>query len=233
MWEPQIAAFASRHRVISYDVRGFGLSDAPRDPAAYSQTISVEDARALLETLGAASAAVCGLSMGGNIALNLALTHPEMVSRLILATPAPVRDAAAFKTRCEDYAQAADKGLEFFFDAVISTWAVFSDYGGQGDAQQKQLRDLVMAQHAHGMALTARHALATRKPVYALEPEMRRYACRRSSPTALATKPASSPASSRRARSPGPRSGASPTPPTASTSTNPTCSIKRFWILAS
>jgi pimeloyl-ACP methyl ester carboxylesterase len=57
---------------------------------------------------------------------------------------------------------------------VISTWPVFSDYGGQGAAQQKQLRDLVMSQPAHGMALTARHALATRKPVYALEPGMRK-----------------------------------------------------------
>lgn len=175
MWEPQIAPLARRHRVIAYDVRGFGLSDAPRDPASYSQALSVEDARALLEALGAAPAAVCGLSMGGNIALNLALTHPEMVTKLILCdTGAGSENAAAFKARCEEYAQAADKGLESFFDAVISTWPVFSDYGSQGDAQQKQLRDLVMSQHAHGMALTARHALATRKPVYALEPGMRK-----------------------------------------------------------
>jgi len=175
MWEPQIAALAQRHRVIAYDVRGFGLSDAPRDPASYSQALSVEDARALLEALGAAPAAVCGLSMGGNIALNLALAHPGSVTRLILCdTGAGSENAAAFKTRCEEYAQAADQGLEAFCNTVISTWSVFSDYGGQGDAQQKRLRDLVMGQHAHGMALTARHALATRKPVYALEPGMRK-----------------------------------------------------------
>jgi pimeloyl-ACP methyl ester carboxylesterase len=174
MWEPQIAALASRHRVIAYDVRGFGLSDAPRDPAAYSQALSVEDARALLETLGASPAAVCGLSMGGNIALNLALTHPQAVTKLILCdTGAGSENAAAFKTRCEEYARAADQGTESFFNAVISTWPVFSDYGGQGDAQHQLLRDMVMAQAGHGMALTARHALAKRKPVYALEPEMR------------------------------------------------------------
>ena len=175
MWEPQMAALARRHRVIAYDVRGFGLSDAPRDPAGYSQALSVEDARALLEALGAAPAAVCGLSMGGNIALNLALTHPETVTKLILCdTGAGSENAAAFKTRCEEYAHAADKGPEFFFNAVISTWPVFSDYGGQGDAQKQRLRDLVMAHTSHGIALTARHALATRKPVYALEPGMRK-----------------------------------------------------------
>jgi pimeloyl-ACP methyl ester carboxylesterase len=110
MWEPQIAALARRHRVIAYDVRGFGLSDAPREPASYSQALSVEDARALLETLGATPAAVWGLSLGGNIALNLALTHPETVTKLILCdTGAGSENAAAFKTRCEEYAQAADQ----------------------------------------------------------------------------------------------------------------------------
>jgi pimeloyl-ACP methyl ester carboxylesterase len=174
MWEPQLAALAQRHRVIAHDVRGFGLSDAPRDPAAYSQALSVEDARALLETLGATPAAVCGLSMGGNIALNLTLTHPDTVTKLILCDTAGSENAAAFKARCEEYAQAADKSIESFFDALISTWPVFSDYSSQGDTQQKRLRDLVMAQPSHGMVLTARHALAKRKPVYALEPEMRK-----------------------------------------------------------
>jgi pimeloyl-ACP methyl ester carboxylesterase len=174
MWEPQIGALARRHRVIAYDVRGFGLSDAPRDPAAYSQALSVEDARSLLQALGAAPAAVCGLSMGGNIALNLALTHPNTVTKLILCdTGAGSEDATAFKARCEEYAQAADQSLESFFDAVVSTWAVFSDYGGQGEAQHRRLRELVMGQNARGIALTARHALATRKPVYALEAGMK------------------------------------------------------------
>ena len=174
MWEPQIAALARRHRVIAYDVRGFGLSDAPRAPAAYSQALSVEDARGLLQALGAAPAAVCGLSMGGNIALNLALTHPEAVTRLILCdTGAGSEDAAAFKTRCEEYAQAAEQSVESFFEAVMSTWPVFSDFGGQGERHRALLRDRVMAQPSRGIALTARHALATRKPVYALEPGMK------------------------------------------------------------
>lgn len=70
----------------------------------------MEDARGLLQALGAAPAAVCGLSMGGNIALNLTLAHPGTVTKLILCdTGAGSEDAAAFKTRCEEYAQAAEK----------------------------------------------------------------------------------------------------------------------------
>lgn len=173
MWEPQLAALGRRHRVIAYDVRGFGRSDAPRDAAAYSSAQSVEDARALLDALGAAPAAVCGLSMGGNIALNLALAHPEVVSALLLCdTGAGSEDPVAFGARCEEYAAAADRGMEAFFDAVL-TWRVFADYAEQGERQRALLRELVTSQSAHGIALTARRALATRPPVYALEAGMK------------------------------------------------------------
>ncbi len=53
LWDPELgpqaAALASRYRVVTYDVRGHGLSEAPRDPGVYSQPTSVEDLRALLE----------------------------------------------------------------------------------------------------------------------------------------------------------------------------------------
>jgi len=138
MWEPQMAALAARHRVIAYDVRGFGLSDAPKDPAKYSQAISVEDARALLGALGAAPAAVCGLSMGGNIALNLALSHPEAVSKLIACdTGAGSEDPAGFRARCEEYVAAAEQGVERFFDAVME-WPVFADYGRRGEQERER-----------------------------------------------------------------------------------------------
>ena len=173
MWEPQMAALAARHRVIAYDVRGFGLSEAPRAPECYSPALSVEDARALLESLGGAPAAVCGLSMGGNIAVNLALAHPRAVSALIACdTGAGSEDPAAFAARCEEYATAAERGIDAFIEAAFG-WTVFADYGAQGEAQTALLHELVRAQPAHGIALTARHALAPRKPIYALEAGLR------------------------------------------------------------
>ncbi len=173
MWEPQMPALSARHRVIAYDVRGFGLSDAPKDPAQYSQAISVEDARGLLAAIGAAPAAVCGLSMGGNIALNLALSHPEAVSKLIACdTGAGSEDPAGFRARCEEYVAAAETGVERFFEAVME-WPVFADYGKRGEGERGLLHELVLAQPAHGIALTARHSLATRRPIYALEAGLR------------------------------------------------------------
>jgi pimeloyl-ACP methyl ester carboxylesterase len=173
MWEPQMASLAARHRVIAYDVRGFGLSEAPREPERYSPGIAVEDARALLESLGALPAAVCGLSMGGNVAVNLALAHPRAVSALIACdTGAGSEDPAAFAARCEEYAVAAQRGIDAFVEAAFG-WSVFADYAAQGPAQAALLRELVRAQPPHAIASTARHVLAPRKPIYALEAGLR------------------------------------------------------------
>ena len=63
-WDVQVKALARAWRVVTYDVRGHGTSEAPADPAAYSQPISVADLRALLEHLKIRRTAVGGLSMG-------------------------------------------------------------------------------------------------------------------------------------------------------------------------
>lgn len=79
MWDDQFEAFARQHRVIRYDVRGFGRS-APPAGERYTNT---GDLKALLETLGLARADVLGLSMGGGIAIDFALTYPEATRALI------------------------------------------------------------------------------------------------------------------------------------------------------
>jgi pimeloyl-ACP methyl ester carboxylesterase len=79
LWEDQVDAFAQRFRTIRYDARGHGRS--PMTPGAFAPH---EDLRELLDALGIARAHLCGLSMGGGIALDLALEHPALVSGLVL-----------------------------------------------------------------------------------------------------------------------------------------------------
>jgi 3-oxoadipate enol-lactonase len=82
LWDEQFEAFARRYRVLRLDVRGFGKSaDAVE---AYQ---SHEDLYVLLKKLGIARAHLVGLSLGGRIAVDLALTHPEVVRSLVLAGP--------------------------------------------------------------------------------------------------------------------------------------------------
>jgi pimeloyl-ACP methyl ester carboxylesterase len=85
MWDDQVEAFARRHRVVRYDLRGFGASAPPVVDQPYTHA---DDLRALLTRFGTGRAAVIGLSMGGWVALEFALTYPEFVGALVLVDPA-------------------------------------------------------------------------------------------------------------------------------------------------
>ena len=79
MWEPQVKAFAQQFDVVRPDLRGFGDSELPPEP--YSM---LADLIALLDHLEIARAHVVGCSMGGTLAIDLAVEHPERVERLAL-----------------------------------------------------------------------------------------------------------------------------------------------------
>jgi pimeloyl-ACP methyl ester carboxylesterase len=77
-----LPALAERFRVIAFDNRGAGRSSAP--PGPYTTCQMADDAAALLDHLSIDGAHVIGLSLGGMIAQELALAHPERVDRLVL-----------------------------------------------------------------------------------------------------------------------------------------------------
>jgi pimeloyl-ACP methyl ester carboxylesterase len=83
LWYNQVPAFSKRYQVLTYDVRGFGKTEVSK--ADYSMALFAEDLYELLRALDIKSACVLGYSMGGRIALEFALTHPEMTVGLVLA----------------------------------------------------------------------------------------------------------------------------------------------------
>lgn len=85
-WAPQVAALARSNRVIAFDARGAGRSDAP--PGPYSTAQMAADALGLLDALGVQRAHVLGFSMGGLVAQRLAAGWPERVESLVLAASA-------------------------------------------------------------------------------------------------------------------------------------------------
>ena len=76
-------------RVIAYDARGHGLSEYSQRRADYSWAALAEDLRELMNAVGVQQASVCGTSMGAGVALQLALTEPARVERLLLRSPPP------------------------------------------------------------------------------------------------------------------------------------------------
>lgn len=81
-WESHVAAFQKGYRCISVDNRGVGASSKPAGP--YSTGQMADDYAGLIQALDLGRVRVVGISMGGAIAQELALRHPELVERLVL-----------------------------------------------------------------------------------------------------------------------------------------------------
>jgi len=86
-WEYQIGEMARSFRVIACDVRGHGRSDKP--PGPYSVAQFASDTAELLKILNAAPAHICGISMGGMIAFQLAVDFPEVAKSLVIVNSGP------------------------------------------------------------------------------------------------------------------------------------------------
>jgi pimeloyl-ACP methyl ester carboxylesterase len=89
MWQGQIEALSKRHKLVLWDMRGHGRSGYPDDPAAYSEALTVADMAALLDEVGAKSAIVGGLSLGGYMSLAFYRAHPERVRALLIIDTGP------------------------------------------------------------------------------------------------------------------------------------------------
>ena len=83
LWGDAALALGTRGRAIAYDRRGFGRSERP-EPFTTDVRTQADDAAALLDALGAGPAVVVGRSHGGEIAVDLALRHPDRVRALAL-----------------------------------------------------------------------------------------------------------------------------------------------------
>jgi pimeloyl-ACP methyl ester carboxylesterase len=94
MWDEQISVFAPRYQTIRYDIRGFGQSQIPAAPFAQQA-----DPAALLRAFNIEKAHVIGNSFGGKIAIDFALTYPEMVASLVLVAPSVGGDTPSPEVR--------------------------------------------------------------------------------------------------------------------------------------
>jgi 3-oxoadipate enol-lactonase len=100
-WEKQVTFFSKSYEVVTFDVRGHGQSDKPAGP--YSIALFTEDTAGLIRDLQIAPAHVVGLSLGGMIAFQLAVSDPVLLRTMTIVNSGPAMILRTFKQRFEIY----------------------------------------------------------------------------------------------------------------------------------
>lgn len=119
LWAPQLAALPAGWRGVAPDLRGFGGSDRPAE-RAYPMEQHAADMVALLDALGVERAVVCGLSMGGYIALALQRAAPARVRALVLADTRAEPDTAEARAQRAEQAAAIERdGAGAFLEGML------------------------------------------------------------------------------------------------------------------
>ena len=83
-WKDQLTEFGKNYQAVAVDLRGYNLSSKPADVEQYRAQYMVEDLRALIEQLGHKKCILVGHDWGGLVAWVFALTHPEMLEKVII-----------------------------------------------------------------------------------------------------------------------------------------------------
>jgi len=120
MWEPQMEALLRSYRVLRYDTRGHGQTEAPEGP--YSMGMLASDVRALLHALGIEKTHFLGISMGGMIGQRLALEAPEILNTLILCDTTSRIPPEAGPIWDERIRIAIEEGMEAHVSASLERW---------------------------------------------------------------------------------------------------------------
>jgi 3-oxoadipate enol-lactonase len=119
-WDDQAREFGRSFRVLRYDQRGHGATEAPS--GRYSFDTLIADAIALMDALGIKKAHFAGLSMGGATALGLAQQHPERLDKVIVCD-SPCQSTAVSSQQWEERIAVAEKqGMEALVEPTVTRW---------------------------------------------------------------------------------------------------------------
>jgi 3-oxoadipate enol-lactonase len=120
MWDGQVEEFKDSFRILLYDTRGHGASEAPQGP--YTLDMLAEDLRQLLAQLKIKRTHYVGLSMGGMIGQVVALTDPGVFDRVVLADTGHAQTPETRKQWDERIHTATTKGMQPLVQPTLERW---------------------------------------------------------------------------------------------------------------
>jgi len=161
-WDAQFLELAKAYRVVRYDARHHGLSQAGKEPFAPR-----EDLGTLIAALGLERPIVVGMSLGGRVAIDFAITHPEEISALVLVGPGlsgyRFSDPEVLAAERQQEAAAQRGDLEAFVESYQRAWT-------DGPKRAPGQVDPAVRARIHEMALNSVARLDESAPMMMLDP---------------------------------------------------------------
>ncbi|MGH7391220.1 MAG: 3-oxoadipate enol-lactonase [Candidatus Rokuibacteriota bacterium] len=149
MWDPQMAELTPRWRVLRYDTRGHGATEAPA--GAYSLGQLADDALALLDALKIRRTHWLGLSMGGMIGQTLALKAADRFASLVLADTSSRVPPEAKATWQERIKTAETQGMDPIVEPTIGRWFT-APFRERGEDVVDRVRAMIRGTNPRGYA---------------------------------------------------------------------------------
>jgi 3-oxoadipate enol-lactonase len=142
MWDEQIAALGDRFRILAFDTRGHGASDAP--PGPYTLELLADDLKGLLDGLAVARPHFCGLSLGGMIGQTFALRYPGVFASLALADTTSRYPKEAWPMWQERIGVAESKGMGPLAQPTLERWFT-EPFRNRNSGALERVRSLILA----------------------------------------------------------------------------------------
>src|SRR6185369_10518802 len=150
LWTEQNPALSNSNRIIAPDLRGFGDSDASQDTS--TMNLLAADVAALMDQLEIPRATICGLSMGGYVALAFCKQFPSRVRALVLAdTRAQADTEEAKQTRAQQAEKALSEGMAGIADAMLPKLLTPETVSKRPEVV-KRVRDMMLKTKPEGAA---------------------------------------------------------------------------------
>jgi 3-oxoadipate enol-lactonase len=147
MWDRQMPTLAERYRVLRYDSRGHGRSDAPGGP--YTIDLLAGDALGLLDALGIERAHFCGVSMGGMVGQVLGARHGDrLISLALCSTACHMPPPELWDERIR---LVTEQGMMALVDAVVERWFT-EPFRREPSITVDRVRRMIIDTPAHGYA---------------------------------------------------------------------------------
>jgi 3-oxoadipate enol-lactonase len=146
MWRPQLDVLSRSFRVLSYDLRGHGGSDATSGD--YSLALLAADVLALMDALDVERAHYVGVSLGGMVGQQLGIWHGERLASLTLCATTYEANHASWDARVREV---REKGVAAMVDATVERW-ITPAFRHARPQQVDAMREMVLGTSLDGYA---------------------------------------------------------------------------------